>query len=143
MKKELQKLFDEHNRIKEHIKSVLRTEAESLVKLLAKGKITEEELRGKLSDLIRSSDDIIPVYRFLVDEAKKQGIALNSINKGLAKRLVEKAKKEFMPLEMSELNEAGQLFEQLGMKEEAKKCKEMAETMFAIAEDNEEKLEIL
>ncbi len=143
MKKELQKLFDEQNRIKENIRSVLQKEAESLVKLLAKGKITEEELRSRLSDLIRGSDDIITVYRFLVDEAKKQGVALNSINERLARRLVEKAKKEFMPLETSGLAEAEQLFEQLGIKEESKKCKELAEAMFAISEDNEEKLEIL
>ena len=121
----------------------MRTEAESLVKLLAKGKITEEELRGRVSDLIKGTGDIIPVYRFLVEEAKKQGVALKSINEGLVKRLIEKAKEEFMYIRTDELHEAEQLFEQLGMKEEAKKCKELTGTMFAISEDNDEKLEIL
>ncbi len=141
MKEELQRLFNEEKNIKKDIDNFLKTEAESLVKQLAKGKITEEELRDKVSELIRGTGDIIPVYRFLVEEAKKQGIALNSVKEGLAKRLVEKAREGFMYIGTDELHEAKKLFAEAGMEGEAKKCKELTGTMFAISEDNDAKLD--
>jgi len=143
MKEELKKLFDEENKIKDDIKSALQAEAKALVQQLSEDKLSESELRTKLSDLIRGTEDIIPVYRLLVEEAKKQGVALTEIKKGLAKRLAEKAKEDFMSIEASELNEARQLFEEIGMETEAEKCKKLAENMFAISEDNESKVEIL
>src|SRR3989339_640573 len=115
MKEELKKLFDEENKIKDDIKSALQAEAKALVQQLSEDKLSESELRTKLSDLIRGTEDIIPVYRLLVEEAKKQGVALTEIKKGLAKRLAEKAKEDFMSIEASELNEARQLFEEIGM----------------------------
>lgn len=141
MHEELKKLYDCERDIENEVKVKLGEYARELVSKLKNKKIDDKKFRAEISEIIRGTKDIVPVYRLLVGEAEKQGIKINAVKIELAKRLVEEAKSGFLAVPVDELSEAADLFEKTGLKEESQKCKELIGSMFGIAEDNEEKLE--